>query len=172
MAEFFEVGKLEGARRHIEAGIELFFERKDPVVVYSVAWSAYGVLSEICKARGITRDFEDAEFFAQLPEKERSKLLAEIKRPRNFFQHGERGKETIKFYPESVPVFLLLAHFLYTRLTQETLLAGKVLRLWFAVRYGKDRPEAAAPFGTDISHFPSDDYNLYLCVIRGTPPAD
>jgi hypothetical protein len=66
MSNYLEVGKIESAKRHLEVGILLFFERKDLVVVYTVAWTAYQVLSDLCKLSGFSRQIEDSQILEEM----------------------------------------------------------------------------------------------------------
>jgi hypothetical protein len=169
MSTFVEIEKLESARRHLEAGVLLFFERKDPLVVYSVAFTAYQVLSEICQQKGIERTLEDSPELQQLGVREEA--IRAFKTPRNFFQHGQRGTGRVKFFPDIVPLLLLLAEDLHSKLVGEATFAGKVMRIWFAVKYpGRVEPALRVPLATLPTVPTSDDYEVFLELLREHSP--
>lgn len=166
MTNFVEIEKVEGALRHMEAGIEFFFERKDPIVVYSVAWTAYGVLSDLCYARGIKRELEDSELFDELERHRKKEILDAFKRPRNFFQHGERGKAMIKFYPGNAPLMLMMANTLYVRLTGKVSWTAQVLILWFSAKHAERTPLIAKLIDALPHSIDHEDFGLFLSLIR------
>lgn len=166
MSNFVEVSKIEAARRHLTAGIELFFERKDPLIVYTTAWAAYQVLSELCKVRGVKRQLEDSEILHNMGV--RNEVVAAFRKPRNFMQHADRDPDgVVKFFPDSSYLVLLLAVDLYQSLTPGPFAPGKVLHLWFYMKYPVRAPKALLD---EINALRIDccpeDYELFLELLK------
>lgn len=166
MSNFVEIGKLEAARRHLEAGIELFFEKKDPLVVYTTAWAAYQVLSELCKVRGIKRQMEDSELLKEMGV--HGEVITAFRKPRNFMQHADRDPEgVVKFFPDSSYIMLLLAIELYQSLAPGDFIPGRVMKMWFFVKYPEYAPTEVAAQIKSLPHRPSaDDYELFSEMLQ------
>lgn len=166
MTTSIELDKLEGARRHIETGVTMFFERKDFVVVYTVAWTAYNVLSDLCHSLNIERQIEDSPELKALGFQE--KVLKAFRQPRNFFQHGgARGKNTIKLSAEMAPLMLLLAGELFQKIDSEAIWHYQVLKMWFSVKYMQ---RASARVREHLAALPHEvdfeDFDLFLDMVN------
>ena len=166
MSNFVELGKIESSRRHLEAGIELFFERKDPLVVYTVAWAAYQVLSDLCKSRGIKRQMEDSDILKEMGV--HGEVMAAFRKPRNFMQHADRDpNDLVKFFPDSSFLMLLLAVELYQSLVPGNFLPGRIMQMWFFVKYPERAPVEIAAQIRALPHQPSaDDYELFVHMLQ------
>lgn len=166
MSHFEEIGKIEAARRQLRACIYMFFERKDPIVVYTIAWAAYQILSDISKQKGISRLMEDNEIIREMGiEKE---FLKAFRSPRNFFHHADKDhEEKIKFFPETASLVPMLASDLYVKITGEDFSPGKVLNLWFFAKYPMRAPKEikVAFAGLPIEADPND-YDLFLELLN------
>lgn len=166
MANYEEIGKIEAAQRQLRACIYMFFERKDPIVIYTIAWSAYQILSDISKQKGISRMIEDNDVIREMGlEKE---FLKAFRSPRNFFHHADKDhEEKIKFFPETASLMPILAADLYVKITGEDFPPGRVLNLWFYAKYPMSAPKEikAAFAGLPIEADP-DDYDLFLEVLN------
>ncbi len=162
MDNHIEIGKLEAARRHLETAILMFFERKDPVVIYSVSWSAYQILSDICKEKKIHRQMEDNPIIKEFGVSK--EFMSAFRAPRNFFHHADKDpEETIKFFPDMAFLMPLLATELYGKLISNPFFSGKVIQMWFYFKYPQTVPESLKlemkkiPYNTSY-----EDYDLFL----------
>ncbi|MEN9658787.1 MAG: hypothetical protein RL571_2252 [Pseudomonadota bacterium] len=166
MSNYLEVGKIESAKRHLEVGILLFFERKDLVVVYTVAWTAYQVLSDLCKSSGFSRQIEDSQILEEMGV--RKSLIAAFRKPRNFFQHAEKdANEKIKFFPDSSYLLLLLSIELYESLVSEVFLPGKIMRMWFFIKYPERAPLLVTQCIQKLPYKPNaDDYDFFIDLLK------
>jgi hypothetical protein len=168
MSNFIEVGKIEVARSHLEAGISLFFDRKDPLVVYTVSWTAYQLLSELCQVRGINRQIEDSEILKNLGVHE--EVIKAFRKPRNFMQHAGRDPDAlVKFFPDSTFLMLLLAIELYQALAKNPFLPGRVMQMWFFVRYPERAPADVSAQIHSLPYKPNaDDYQFFQQLLNST----
>jgi len=164
MNKHVEIGKLEAARRHLEVAIRMFFEQKDPVAIYTVAWSAYQILSDICKKKGIERQVEDNPILVEFGVKK--EFMAAFRAPRNFFHHADRDdKEVIKFFPDTSFLIPLLATELIEKLDGIQFWYGRVLMMWFYINNPNYAPE---DIKTNIAALPLphkdilDDYSIFI----------
>lgn len=166
MSNSIQIGKIEAARRHLEAGIEFFFEKKDPLVIYTTAWTAYQVLSELCKAKGIKRAIEDADLLKELGV--HSKIIEAFRRPRNFMQHADRDPDgVINFFPRSSYLMLLLAIQLYQNLVSEHFLPGRIMQIWFFLKYPERAPKEVSAQIEALPYRPNhEDFELFSHMLR------
>jgi hypothetical protein len=159
------IGKLESARRHIDSGIEMFFEKKDSLVIYSVGFTAYNMLSELCHQKKIHRPLEDDPIIAQLG------LVKEVanafRKPRNFLQHGQRGEATVKFFPNMAFLILLSAGVLYEKLGGTRTVAMAVLTIWFSLKYPSRSGDKVGELASQLTGVTGpEDFEFFADFIR------
>lgn len=165
MENYVSVGKLEAAKRHLRTAIVMFFERKDPVAIYTVAWSAYQILSDICKKAGIDRPFEDDPILDEFGV--RKEVIRAFRKPRNFFHHADNdNEESVKFFPDMAFLIPLLATELLEKIEPHPFIPGKTLRLWFFINNPKLAPKEISS-QIELMDFPPspDDYDLFIDIM-------
>ena len=103
------VGKLDAARRQLEAAIALWFSDGDPVSILTLAFAAYEVIHVISKKRDPNR--RDLLFdSAIVKDEQRSNFNKWIKATPNFFKHANNdGEAVIEFHPSLAEMFLMFA---------------------------------------------------------------
>ena len=162
MSNYIEVGKLEGAKRHLEVAIRMFFEQKDPIAVYTVGWAAYQTLSDICRNKGIEREVEDNPILTELGIKK--EFMVAFRSPRNFFHHADRDhEEVIKFFPDTAYLIALLATELLKKLTNQEFWYGRVLQFWFFIKHPEAAPKIFSSRINTIPYQPKlEDYDIFI----------
>jgi hypothetical protein len=104
-----QLTKLEVARRQLHTAIELWFEERDAVSVYSLAYAAHEVISAVCKSRGLSIDKLLYESPA-IPEDLHTEWREALRQPANFFKHGDRDPDgDIEFFPQAAEAFMITA---------------------------------------------------------------
>lgn len=103
-----KVTKLEVARDQLDAAIELFFLSDNAIAVHTLTAAAYNVLRDIAKHDGSDFPFIKTEFIATLKDSERSKIVAFLNAPENFFKHADRDPdEVLEFDPQLTELMLM-----------------------------------------------------------------
>lgn len=154
------ITKIEGARRHLNEAIKLFFENRDPLVVHTLAAAAQGTLRDIAKASGaehlsIIHDHPD------IPADRRKDWISAVNAPRNFFKHADRDPQgTLEFHESDNIDTLLDAVLLYGTVAEDHLSAANVFMGWFTTKYPEMR--------NSISNNQIGEY----AVRNGIPPDD
>lgn len=161
MKNYVMIGKIEAAKRHLSAAITMFFERKDSIVVYTTAWASYQILSDVCKQRGIHRAFEDNPVFREYGvEKE---VLKEFRAPRNFFHHADKDPDKeIKFFPDLAFLLPILAFELLEKIEGKEFFPGRLLQIWFYLKYPKRMPKSVSENLSKAPPLSSEDYDFFL----------
>ena len=88
------ISKLDGARRHLDEAIKLFFEDRDPLVVHTLAAAAQGTLRDVAKATGAER-LSILHDHPGIPAEHRKTWINSINAPRNFFKHADKDHEVL-----------------------------------------------------------------------------
>jgi len=162
------ITKLDGARRHLDAAIKLFFEGHDPLVIHTLASAAQGTLRDIARA---TR----AEHLSilhdnpRIPEEFRKDWINALNKPRNFFKHADKDPQGELEFDESANIDTLLdAVLLYGTVSGEYLSSASVFIGWFTTK----NPEMGnAIAGNQIGEFAvrnnisPEDKNAFLELI-------
>lgn len=165
MADSVEIDKVEAARRHLIAGVELFFDRYDPIVVHTIAFAAYQILSDLCAHRKITREIEDSEVLKDLGVHQ--EFLRAFRKPHNFFKHADKDPDgLVRFFPGSNYVILLLATEYYAKLLAEVPKHCQVLRAWFFVKHPEHAPPDWAQMLRPLVLPSADDFEFFKMVLR------
>jgi hypothetical protein len=171
-AEVQHVSKLDVAYRQLDEAVQLFFERRDPVAVHSLAAAAHQVLTDLGNAKGLQNFIKGNPYIREEMRREWIQLINE---PYNFIKHADRDPEaTFEFRPAVTPVFILDALQLYQQLTGNLPHRLNVFLMWFNVAYPhtvagpfKEIAEKARLAGLD-----PNAYDVLLEVIRqGAPRA-
>lgn len=169
MSNYVEIDKISSAQRHIDTATEMFFEGKDTLVVYSVAFTAYQMLSEICQQKGIPRPVEDNEILKELGVQKQA--IEAFRKPRNFLQHGQRGSGTVKFFPAMGPFLILMASELCQKLGSPISRHTQILHIWFAFKYqGRSSPAVNEWVEKNQALFDPDDHSIFLDLLRSAKP--
>ena len=133
----FEIDKIESAVRQIKESIRLFFERRDPVAIHTLAFAGHKILYDLCKHRGmkdkLSYSLSDYKYVPQEMRKDWHKLLSSTA---NFIKHADwDGDDKILFDPKISEAFLLDATFLYQNIRTDLFHEGAVFRTWFFSKY-------------------------------------
>jgi len=133
------ITKLDGARRHLDQAIRLFFEDRDPLVVHTLAAAAQGTLRDIARVndsqfKSILHDHPD------IPDDHRKDWVNALNAPRNFFKHADRDPQGVLEFDPSVNISTLLdAVLLCGSLSNEYLSAANVFMGWFTTKFPEMR---------------------------------
>jgi hypothetical protein len=111
-AAYETVTKIQAAERQLTVAIRLFFERRDPIAVHTLAAAARDILVELAKPRGVKSIFQRI-----LPE-HRRELTRAFRVAQNFFKHaGKDPDEKFPFFDDLTKFFLFDAALIDCRLT-------------------------------------------------------
>ncbi|MNZ33339.1 hypothetical protein D3C78_506840 [compost metagenome] len=126
-----KIKKLDAARRNLAAAVRLFFERRDPVPIHTLAAAAQGVIRDVAKARGlahtsILHDHPD------IPANKRKEWTKILNAPRNFFKHADADPDgTLEFDESANETLLLDACLILSELSDCALPEANVYLGWF-----------------------------------------
>lgn len=164
MQAFVKIDKVEAARRHLIAGVELFFDRRDPIVVHTVAFAAYQILSDLCAHRKVTREIEDSDVLKNLGVHQ--EFLRAFRKLHNFFKHADKDPDGfVKFFPNSNYVVLLLATEYYAKLISKVPKHCQVLRAWFFVKHPEHAPLGWAQMIRSHAVPSADDFEFFKMML-------
>jgi hypothetical protein len=148
----------------------MFFERKDPISIYTVTCACAEVVSDLLVAKhgvGFIRSGDVA-----YPEKR--KLARDILRhPENFLKHADRDpNDTLRFNVELVPLTLFEAIYEYRMLVGRFEWEMVVFVIWFAIKYPKVILEGQFKEITKkvASSLDPEDYDLLRQALDHCPP--
>jgi hypothetical protein len=106
--------KMDAARRQLRTAIELWFLDGDPVSIHALAFSAYEIIHNIYRAKGLSDLLFDGSFIQDEYRGEFAKLL---KADASFFKHALKDTTaTRKFNPISNYLFLCMSVLGLTRM--------------------------------------------------------
>jgi hypothetical protein len=132
-----KLDKLEVARRQLETGIRLMFFSDDPVSAHTLLFASSEVLRDLCKFRGITSEFDDAEDLWIKPEY-RKDYDRHVRHRAVFIKHADRDPtaEIDEFDHRVNHVLALASIFRFNALTGRSTPSMTVFTMWF----GASRP--------------------------------
>ncbi len=132
-----EIDKVLAANSQPDEAIRLFFERRDPISIHTLAFAAHQVLFDLSRAHRsstlIVSGLKDS--YGAPPEltKEWHRILKE---PANFFKHADKDcSEKLDFDPEVTTAFLFDCTFMLEHLGHTISDEAAAFRLWFFLKY-------------------------------------
>lgn len=127
--------KLEAARRELDSGIRLLFAKEDALAVHTIAFAAYGLLSDLSKAAGRTKTLRLLEEDASL--REGKQFWEDLKQLANFLKHADRDPDSvIEGIPEECnEAILFVGCFLLRELDQLSSPETQAMWLWHHAIY-------------------------------------
>ncbi|MCH7519854.1 MAG: hypothetical protein IH964_12625 [Candidatus Dadabacteria bacterium] len=133
MEKYEEIDKLDAAKRQLIVAIRIFFERKDPIAVHTLATASQGILIDLGKVKDIKSFLIDSDMIR--PEK-RKEVNLKFRQAQNYLKHADNDPETkLKYYPEFTPFFLFDACCIYEKLTGTNFAEMVGLISWFYIKY-------------------------------------
>lgn len=132
--------KLEAAESQLSDAIKMIFVSEFSLIsVHTLAASARQVLGDLCKAKGIPRDFEDLSGFDGLEPAMRKKLSDAIRGPQNFMKHADKDPDAKIEYQEKLTHLMIYdACQLYRKLKGRLFPEGGVYQGWIFRKYAED----------------------------------
>jgi hypothetical protein len=129
------LGKLDAARRQMEAAIALFFQNGDPVAIHTLASAAYDVIDNVNQSWGGKEMFVKRRY-TRLPGR---LTRAELNSVQNFFKHADNDPEAeIEFFPEMTEPIMADACKAYMEISGESVALFHCMMWWFKSREGTD----------------------------------
>lgn len=117
----------------------LFQNEFSIISVHSLSASGRQLLSDLCKAKNIEREFEEKSGFEKLDHKKQRLLNDSIRRPQNFIKHADSDPNGELEYKEQLTHLILYnACQLYRTLTGELFFEGAVFQSWMFRAYPED----------------------------------
>ena len=156
------VDKIDAARRQLETAILMYFEKKDPIAIHSLAWAAYQILIDLCEINGVEREIEDSPILKEMGKL--SLVITAMRKPHNFFKHSDKDpNSTVKFFPNSNYLLLVMACQYFLKLTGELFLEGRVMQIWFYLKHPERSPKDWVGSSDEIFKTVNpDDYGFFL----------
>jgi len=133
----FEIDKIESAVRQIKESICLFFERRDPVAIHTLAFAGHKILYDLCYNKGMKDKLSySLRDYIYVPQEKRKEWYNLLSSTANFIKHADHdGDDKILFDPKISEAFMLDATYLYQNLRTDLFHEGAVFRTWFFLRY-------------------------------------
>ncbi len=126
------ITKIEAAERQLKEAILLFFERRDPVAVHTLAGAAHQILYDIGKKKGIKSIVKDGEVGDPKLLKHHMKLMVEAK---NYFKHADRdAQDELQFSDLMNPIYLFDAILMHKELSDTRFKEFSIYYAWSFVR--------------------------------------
>lgn len=132
-----KVDKLHVAKNQVDEAIRLFFERRDPISVHTLACAAHQVLFDLSM-----EDHPSARFVSGLkgpygaPPDLTKRWYALLNKAANFFKHADKdSSEELEFDPKHTSGFLLDCTFMIEQLGDEMSEECSVFREWHFLKY-------------------------------------
>jgi hypothetical protein len=162
MSEYEIIDKISAARRQLKTAIWMFFERKDPVAIHTLSWAGYQILIDLCKQKGIEREIEDSPILKEMGVL--NEVITAMRKPHNFFKHSDKEpSSTVKLFPDSNYLVLLMACQYFIKLTGDLFFEGKILQTWFYLKYPERSPKDwAGNFDKTVKTISPNDYEFFL----------
>lgn len=129
------LSKIDVARRQLETAIRLFFNRDDPVSVFTLGANAWEVIDALCTVRGIdSMSKESREHIILEKDLKRDYINSPF---RNFFKHADRDPNgLLKGFDETqCDGVLFLASEDYIRMMKKSPVEFQVFQLWYLSVY-------------------------------------
>ena len=129
------ISKLEAAERNLREAIILFFQKRDPVAIHTLAAASQQVLRDLAMA--VMPEYigflHDHPGLRQDLSTEWKRLLNE---PRNFFKHADKDVSALIDFDEILNEILLIdAVAIRAQVTTEPHLESSVYAAWFELKY-------------------------------------
>lgn len=162
-----KVTKLESAARQLREAILMFFERRDPIAVHTLAAASNQVLVDVSRSKGHASLLKDSPFIR--PEK-RKEWLGHLNEAANFFKHADRDPDDVlQFYPAVTPFFILDSIQIYALLTKDFPHDQRAFIAWFNAAYSDlllEGPIKQAVVELLTSGLNPDDFAIFLKLAR------
>lgn len=127
------VSKLEAAERQLREAIRLFFDRRDPIAIHTLAGAASQILYDLAKHKGLVSYIRGNPL---VRENMRGKWVAMLNEAQSFFKHADRNPDGIYEFPiHSTRAFLLEGVSLYEQLAGKLFWEAQVYSIWFALKH-------------------------------------
>ena len=156
-----EVSKREASVRQVEEAVWLYFEERDEVAIYTLAFAAHQIAHDLAKHAG------RSSFLGKRGDGH--DLLGVVKLPANFAKHANRDPSETMSYPLEIAALIILdtIRTLVGELNWEPSFCAMAFFHYFACNH----PEiVSGPSGTDIQEFAefpvSKEKGLWLAVLR------
>lgn len=157
---FYNISKLEAAKRQLECAVMLFFSDKDAISIHTLTTAAQGVLRNIAKDAGeknIESYIYDKGLELIKPER-RKEYVDKIREPQNFFKHGDlESNKEVKFNPDANEIFLFDTIIMYNRFSDNLPFWFTAYKIWFMVRHSDIYSELPEPTKSIINQKSSKD---------------
>jgi len=165
LADYEVVDKISAASRQIKTAIWMHFERKDSVSIHTLSWAGYQILIDLCAKNGIQREIEDSPILKEMGKL--SEVITVIRKPHNFFKHSDKDIDsTVKHFPDSNFIILLMACQYFSKLTGDLFFEGRILQAWFCLKYPEHAPKEWISNLDNIAKIINpNDYEFFLEMI-------
>jgi hypothetical protein len=131
--------KTDVARRQLSTAIRLFFERRDPVAIHTLAAAGHQVLTDLGSAAGILSLLKGSD--------QKAEHVRLLNYAANFFKHADRdadGRINIEPLSSFTAEFLMDAVVLLQRVTGDLPIEAKLFWTWFVTKH-RELFEGAGP---------------------------
>jgi len=134
MAQIENISKLDAAERQLKTAIKFFFDGGDLISIHTLVAAADGILTDLCKVKGIPPGFlKDVELYIK-PEGW-SIWFQKLNESQNFFKHANSDPEGVhNLKPDITEGLILNATIAHRSLTKRILLESHIYFMWWAAK--------------------------------------
>jgi hypothetical protein len=131
--EIDRVSKLDAARRQLREAILLFFERRDPIAVHTLAAAAHQILHDLGQEKGGVSMLKDNPYIRS---EKRGEVINILNAAQNFFKHADRDPDAdFEFRPSATPLYIIDAVEMWGELSGSFFKEALIFRLWFLMAH-------------------------------------
>jgi len=125
------INKIEAAKRQLDTAIIMFFEKKDPLAVHTLACAAYDMLRNLAGNK-TSQKLQTIKDNTVISANQKKDWQQELNNPQNFLKHADKDPNGIlDFFPEITQYFLSDACNLYRHITTDITNPMIIYTGWF-----------------------------------------
>ena len=161
-----KVRKLDAGVAQLKEAIRLFFEKRDPIAVHSLAGAASSLLVDLGRYKDVDSCVRGSP---HIRDDKRGLWIKKINEAQNFFKHADKDPEKeLEFNPFLTQMLILEGCFLVEALTGKMFPEALLFVAWFGLKHPelllegsfKEQLEAFHLSGIDANDFEAIQYTL------------
>ncbi len=167
--KYDEISKIDAAIRQLQVAIRIFFERKDPLAVHTLAAASQQLFLDLGKIRDIKSLYLNSELIRL---EKRSEVYEKFREAQNFLKHADRDPEaSLKFNREINSIVLFDACHLCENVTGKHFTEIPEIHVfvgWFYMKYPDLLIEGAFKdeFVKLLEGIDTDDFEIVISAIE------
>jgi hypothetical protein len=134
MSTPLRIGKLDAARRQLQAAIGLYFKGHEPVAIHTLAFAAFGVLEDLARQTDGVQTIHQS-MMEMIKDEKKQFVEKKIREAGNFFKHGDRDPAgVLEFRSVQTEWLIFECCQTYIMLSEEQAPWILEFQIWMAVR--------------------------------------